>query len=93
MVWPVSNFVQWLPTTRNDIQQGVQTDAILTCNIQQRASICTGLYVNYTLRETIMGCFHTDVISYNRNYKDNGYQLLAQRFLGSFGGQALFMIG
>ena len=31
-VWPVSNFAQQLPTTRN-MQQGVPTDA--TCNIQQ----------------------------------------------------------
>ena len=30
-VWPVSNFVQQLPTTRN-MQQGVQTDA--TSNIR-----------------------------------------------------------
>ena len=31
-------------TLRNNIQQGVQTDA--TCNMQQcRASVCTGLYV------------------------------------------------
>ena len=49
-VWPVSNFAQQLPTTRNNMQQGVQTDA--TCNIQQCwkllantvASVCTGLY-------------------------------------------------
>ena len=48
-VWPVSNFAQQLPTTRNNMQQGVQTDA--TCNIQQCwellannvASVCTGL--------------------------------------------------
>ena len=32
-VWPVSNFAQQLPTTRNNMQQGVQTDA--TCKIQQ----------------------------------------------------------
>ena len=31
--WPVSNFAKQLPTTRNNMQQGVQTDA--TCNIQQ----------------------------------------------------------
>ena len=48
-VWPVSNFAQQLPTTRNNRQQGVQTDA--TFNIQQCwellannvASVCTGL--------------------------------------------------
>ena len=33
-VSPVSNFVQQLPTTRNYMQEGVQTDA--TCNTQQR---------------------------------------------------------
>ena len=33
-VWPVSNFVQQLLTTSNNMQQGVQTDAV--CNIQQR---------------------------------------------------------
>ena len=32
-VWPVSNFAQQLPTTRNNMQQGVQKDA--TCKIQQ----------------------------------------------------------
>ena len=31
--WPVANFAQQLLTTRNNMQQGVQTDA--TCNIQQ----------------------------------------------------------
>ena len=47
--WPVSNFAQQLPTTLNNIQQGVQTDS--TCNIQQCwellannvASVCTWL--------------------------------------------------
>ena len=57
------------PMTRNDIQQGVQMDAM---NV---ASICTGLYVNCTLRETIMGCFYTNVILYNGNYKSNWHQL------------------
>ena len=33
LFWPVSNFAQQLPTTRNNMQHGVQTDA--TCNIQQ----------------------------------------------------------
>ena len=50
--WPVSNFAQQLPTTLNNIQQGVQTDS--TCNIQQYwellannvASVCTGLKTN-----------------------------------------------
>ena len=32
-VLPVSNFAQQLPTTRNNMQLGVQTDA--TCNFQQ----------------------------------------------------------
>ena len=32
-VWPVSNFAQQLPTTRNNMQQGVQT--YTTCNFQQ----------------------------------------------------------
>ena len=49
-VWPVSNFAQQLPTTRNNMQQGVQTNA--TCNIQQSrellannvASVWTGLF-------------------------------------------------
>ena len=49
-VWTVSNFAQQLPTTHNNMQQGVQTDA--TCNIQQcwdllaneGASIYTGIY-------------------------------------------------
>ena len=49
--WPVSNFAQQLPTTLNNIQQGVQTDS--TCNIQQCwellannvASVCTLLNV------------------------------------------------
>ena len=49
-VWPVSDFEQRLPRTRNNMQQGVQTDA--TCNIQQcwellaknAALDCTGLY-------------------------------------------------
>ena len=48
-LWPVSNFEQQLPTTRNNMQQGVQTDA--TRNIQQwwellannAALDCTGL--------------------------------------------------
>ena len=31
-VWPVSSFEQQLPTTRNNLQQSVQTDA--TCNTQ-----------------------------------------------------------
>ena len=31
-VWPVSNFAKHLPTSRNNMQQVVQTDA--TCNIQ-----------------------------------------------------------
>ena len=51
-VWPVSNIAQQLPTTLNNIQQGVQTDS--TCNIQQCwellannvASVCTGLKTN-----------------------------------------------
>ena len=46
-VWPVSNFAQQHATTFNNMQQGVQTDAI--CNIQQCwellvynvASVCT----------------------------------------------------
>ena len=50
--WPVSNFAQQLPTTLNNIQQGVQTDT--TCHIQQCwellannvASVCTGLKTN-----------------------------------------------
>ena len=50
--WPVSNFAQQLPTTLNNIQQGVQTAS--TCNIQQCwellannvASVCTGLKTN-----------------------------------------------
>ena len=48
-VWLVSNSGQQLPTTRNNMQQGVQMEA--TCNIQQcwellaniDASVCTGL--------------------------------------------------
>ena len=48
-VWPVSNFAQQLPPTRNNMQQGVQTDA--TFIIQQCwellansvASVCMGL--------------------------------------------------
>ena len=32
-VWPVSNFAQQLQTTRDNMQDGVQTDA--TCNIQE----------------------------------------------------------
>ena len=46
---PVSNFAQKLSITRNNMQQGVQTDT--TCNIQHRwelladnvASVCAGL--------------------------------------------------
>ena len=38
-VSPVSNFAQQVPTTRNNMQQGVQTDA--TCKIQQ---FCVGLH-------------------------------------------------
>ena len=50
----VSNFAQQPPTTRNNMQQGVQTD--VTCNIQQFwellsnnivASVCTGLKSTY----------------------------------------------
>ena len=49
-VWPVSNFAQQLPKTRNNMQQGVQTNA--TCNIQQSrellannvAPVWTGLF-------------------------------------------------
>ena len=33
IVWPVSNFAQQLPTTRNNMQKGVQTDA--KSNIKQ----------------------------------------------------------
>ena len=52
-VWQVSNFAQHLPTTRNNMQQSVQTDA--TCNIQQcwellannPASVCTRLNSQY----------------------------------------------
>ena len=49
-VWQVSNFAQQLPTTRNKLQQDIQTDA--TCNIQKcwellaknnNTSVCTAL--------------------------------------------------
>ena len=48
-VWPVSNFIQQLPTSRNNTQHGVQT--VATCWAQQCcvllannvASVCTGL--------------------------------------------------
>ena len=33
IVWPLSNFAQQLPTARNNMQKGVQTDA--KSNIQQ----------------------------------------------------------
>ena len=51
--WPVSNLGQQFPTTRNDMEKGLQTDA--TCNIQQSwellaknaASVCMGLKASY----------------------------------------------
>ena len=52
------------------MQQGMQTNAILACNIQQCCVHCI-------LHETMIGCFYNDGIPYNRNYK-----FLAQRFLG-----------
>ena len=53
------NFAQQLPTTRNNMQQVVQTDVI--CNIQQCwellpsnvASVCTGLYVVFKCRKEL----------------------------------------
>ena len=62
-VWPVSNSVQQLPTTSNNMQQGVQTDA--TCHIQQcwellvdnDASVCTGLKTHLTGHKYAPTCF------------------------------------
>ena len=53
-VWPVSNFIQQLPTSRNNTQHGVQT--LATCWAQQCcvllannvASVCTGLNLRRT---------------------------------------------
>ena len=55
-VWPVSNFAQQVPATRNNMQQGVQMDA--PCNIQRCwellanniPSICKRLYCNWSNR-------------------------------------------
>ena len=46
-VWPVSIFEQQLPTTRNSMQQGVQTDATYIWDLlaKKGASVCTGLYL------------------------------------------------
>ena len=45
-VWPVSNFAQKLPITRNNMQQGVPTCNIQHCwglLVDNVASVCTGL--------------------------------------------------
>ena len=41
-VWPVSNFIQQLPTSRNNTQHDVQT--LATSWARQCSSVCTGLY-------------------------------------------------
>ena len=60
-VWPVSNFIQQLPTSRNNTQHGVQT--LATCWAQQCcvllvnnvANVCTGLYITATNDSVTIG--------------------------------------
>ena len=71
--WPVSNFAQQLPTTLNNIQQGVQTDS--TCNIQQCwellannfSSVCT--WLNVWPVSTLRNNSQQHSTTYNRVYK------------------------
>ena len=79
-VWTVSNFAQQLPTTHNNMQQGVQTDA--TCNIQQcwellaneGASIYTGIYCLFSEAQQLR--------KKNMTKKEDIYVWEATSFLG-----------
>ena len=63
-VWPVSNFAQQLPTTRN-MQQGVPTDA--TCNIQQCwVRLHAALEVHI-----VAGAGHSESFFFFPNVRDN----------------------